>query len=130
MTDDRRNRNRSRTRRQSKYTYLRILPTVFKVMAHLTLLYGTITVLVPLLMISKVGMNRFPFRGAGQGVILVPMLFTVLACIVGFLMFMGLSQWAKVAMETHLNVLLAGQHLREARAPGQQPQEPEQEAEQ
>ena len=116
MTDDKRTRNLVRRNAQGVYTYFAKFPTIFKFMAYLTLAAGGLFVLFALFAMS---------RGLGHPIFAIQILLALVYCIVSFFLFMGLSEWAKVAMETHVNTLLIGQHLREGRAPGQQPQEPE-----
>ncbi len=111
MTDDTRSRQTFRRRTLGTYTFFAKLPAILKVMAYLTLALGGFTVLMPLYL----GVLRHPL-------ILVQVLFTVVSCILAFFMFMGFSEWAKVALDTHVNVLLLDQRVKGPGAVGQPPQ--------
>ena len=82
---------------QETYTYFAKLPTLFKVFAYLTLVGTVIMVLVSFVAAAK-----------AHPIFLLHGLLAVVYGIVGFLVLMGLSEWAKVAMETHVNTLEIG----------------------
>jgi len=88
-------RGRTTAREKKKYFFFRALPLVFKLMAFVT---GLISMSAGVIVFVESADNKMDFPGL-WGLIMIA------HGVLLFFMFMGLSEWAHVAMETHLNTV-------------------------